>query len=110
MGLYLLNISVDTADPHPAYIPENLAYNDQESIIELVIEKVFGFENAIEEYDDQDTEDHTDGGAIKICYVLYTGVKHELTAFWGFEKPKHPDFDSRISGGFYQLDSPPPKV
>ena len=49
MGIYLLNISVDTKDPHPEYIPEDLSINDQESIVEIVVEKILGFENAIQE-------------------------------------------------------------
>ena len=42
MGLYLLNISVDTADPNPEHIPEDLSINDQESIVEIVVEKILG--------------------------------------------------------------------
>ena len=66
MGLYLLNNSVDTADPNPEHIPEDLSINDQESIVEIIIEKVLGFENAIEEYDDNDTEDHNKKKNVKI--------------------------------------------
>ncbi|RZJ28595.1 MAG: hypothetical protein EOO48_09475 [Flavobacterium sp.] len=36
------------------WTPENLNYNEQESIIELLLEKALGFENAIPEYDDTD--------------------------------------------------------
>jgi len=66
IGLHLLNISVDTADPNPEHIPEDLSINDQESIIEIVLEKVLGYEDAIKEYDDHDTEDHNKKTNVKI--------------------------------------------
>lgn len=59
MALYILNCSVDTKDINPNYIPENLAINDQETLLEIVIEKVLGFENAIPEYDDTDSENNS---------------------------------------------------
>ncbi|MDI5897809.1 hypothetical protein QLS91_10800 [Flavobacterium sp. LB2P84] len=54
MSLYLLNCFVDSPDVQPDYFTEDLTYNDQESIIEIFVEKVLGFENAIAEYDDND--------------------------------------------------------
>lgn len=58
MALYLLNCSVDTSDIKPNYIPENLTINDQETFIEIIVEKVFGFENAIPETEDSDSENN----------------------------------------------------
>lgn len=56
MALYMLNISVDV----PNYIfnaPQpDAAFNLQESIIEIVVEKVLGFENAIPETQDNDSD------------------------------------------------------
>ncbi|TXB68372.1 hypothetical protein [Phaeodactylibacter luteus] len=66
MGLYLLNISVDTADPYPDYIPEDLSFNDQESIVEILLEQVLGYENAIAEYDDHDSSGHSKGKTAKL--------------------------------------------
>ena len=56
-AFHLLNISIDNPDPQPAHIPEDLTYNDQESILELVLETLLDFEEAIPESDDPDTED-----------------------------------------------------
>lgn len=56
MALYLLNCSVDTSDIRPSYVPEDLNLNDQESLIEIIVEKVFNFENAIPENEDTDSE------------------------------------------------------
>ena len=58
MGLYLLNISVDPADLNPDHIPEDLSFNEQESIVEIIVEKILGYEDAITEYATQDNEDN----------------------------------------------------
>lgn len=72
MGLYFLNTSVDTIDPNPEYIPEDLSINEQESVVEILLEKVLGFENAIVEYDDHDTEEHTKKKTTNIDFLSST--------------------------------------
>ena len=57
IGLVILNISVDSPDFNKNF-PEDLSLNDQESIVEIVIEKILGFEDAIPEYEDSDNENH----------------------------------------------------
>src|SRR5690606_17957684 len=71
MGLYFLNMSVDTVDAYPNNIPEDLSFNDQESIVEIVVEQVLGYENAIEEHDDPDTENHTKKSNFKIDFIPF---------------------------------------
>ncbi|QSE96010.1 hypothetical protein [Fulvivirga lutea] len=111
MGFYLLNISVDTTDPKPDHIPEDLTINDQESIVEIIVEQLLGYEDAIKEYDDNDAEDHNKKSNIKIdlinrhradclCNQLFAVVKTK-TFF---------DFTSDLPNGFQQLDTPPPKM
>ena len=56
IAIYLLNCSVDTSDIHPCYVSEDLSINDQESFIEIIVEKVLNFENAIPENEDTDSE------------------------------------------------------
>lgn len=110
MGIYLLNISVDTSDSNPECIPEDLSINDQESVVEIIVEQVLGYEDAIKEYDDNDTEDHNKN----------TNLKIELTAQQIdnsiIEKPigkatkqKFPDYNTYLQNGFLKLDTPPPK-
>lgn len=111
MGLHMLNISVDTQDPNPEHIAEDLSFNDQESIVEIVVEQVLGFENAIKEYDDHDTEDHNRRTHVKIDlsvhFALTTGTgRHEVVK----RKQSFPDHEARLTDGFYDLDSPPPKI
>ncbi|TAF63450.1 MAG: hypothetical protein EAZ55_13715 [Cytophagales bacterium] len=52
--LCILNLSIDAPDKLPNYIPEDLSYNDQESLIEFIIEISLGFGDTILEYDDDD--------------------------------------------------------
>jgi hypothetical protein len=54
MALHILNCSIDSPDPLPECISEDLSINDIESISELIIEDFLGFENAIAEHDEQD--------------------------------------------------------
>ena len=111
MGLYLLNISVDTADPNPEHIPENLSINDQESIVEIVVEKILGYENAIEEYDDHDTEDHNKKSNVKIDLATHSLVDNALNQSL-IESTRHKflDYNTYLTNGFQKLDIPPPKI
>lgn len=111
MGLYLLNISVDTADPSPAHIPEDLSFNDQESIVEIVIEKILGFENAIKEYDDHDTEDHNKKKNVEVDLLVDVIKVNKIDPNQFIERKKRfPNYEARLTKGFSKLDSPPPKV
>jgi len=55
MALHILNLSVDSPDPRPNHIPEDLNFNDMESIVEIVLEQVLDIEDAIPEQEDDDT-------------------------------------------------------
>ena len=56
--LHVLNCSVDIPDPNGQHVSENLSFNDQESIVEIFVEKILGFGNVIAEYDDVDGIKH----------------------------------------------------
>lgn len=55
MALHILNLSVDVQDPQPEGVPEDLSYNDMESVVEIILEQVLGIENAIPEYEEDDS-------------------------------------------------------
>jgi hypothetical protein len=57
LAMHILNISVDMPDGNPDSVPEDLTINDQESMVELVLEKCVGIENAIAEHDEADDEE-----------------------------------------------------
>jgi len=111
MGLYLLNISADTEDPNPQHIPEDLSINDQESIIEIIVEQVLGYEDAFKEYDDHDTEDYNNNTNVKIdllnSFLAICIIKQSFTET---RKQNHPDYNTLLFNGFQNLDIPPPKV
>ena len=111
MGLYLLNISVDTADLNPEYIAENSSINDQESIVEIVVEKILGYENAIKEYDDHDTEDHDKKTNVKIDLTPPSVIDNALNqSFIETRKHKFPVYIACLINGFQKLNFPPPKI
>lgn len=56
LSIYMLNLSIDVTDNINSSASNNLSLNDQESIIEVVLEKVLGFENVITEKDISDTD------------------------------------------------------
>lgn len=110
MGLYLLNISVDNIDPEPEHIPEDLSFNDQESIAEIVIEKVLGFEDAIKEYDDNDTDDHS-RKIVKIDFLFHEVKSDPINHDQVLKRNLiFSDYEACLPKGFYELDGPPPKV
>ncbi|NIJ44753.1 lactate dehydrogenase-like 2-hydroxyacid dehydrogenase [Wenyingzhuangia heitensis] len=110
MGLHLLNICIDMPDSSLIGMPENLAINEQESIVEVILEKVLGYENAIEEYDDNETEDNkqNEDEEIEMISAHIPVYKTELSL--KIVKQKFPKLISQITTGFYQLDTPPPKA
>ena len=111
MGLHLLNISVDTADLYPEYIPEDLSINDQESIVEIVLEKVLGYEDAIKEYDDHDTEDHNKKTNVEIDLTTQCIAEIALNQkFITTARQSFPNDDTLLATGFNEIASPPPKV
>ncbi len=111
MGLVLLNISVDTPDPHPQFVPEDLSVNDPESIVEIVVEEILGYEDAIQEYDDQDTRDQGKKGSLKIDLLLQLklGLNH-APSFIHAVKQTLPDYRAGLATGHHQLETPPPEV
>ncbi len=111
MGLYLLNLSVDPVDTTPHYIPEDLSVNDQESVIELIVEQLFGFENAFQEFDDHDTHEHSKKAPIKIDLMTPYKVDSEPKVFITLKKKlQFPDLSAAVLTGFQKLDSPPPNI
>ncbi|WP_068828817.1 hypothetical protein [Wenyingzhuangia fucanilytica] len=112
MGVHLLNICVDIPNTTtPININKDLSFNDQESIVEFFFEKVLGYEDTFEEYDDNDTEDNkentdfniklvtTDGSLCAIKYILLKTAKQQF--------PKHTPL---VINKSKQLETPPPRA
>jgi hypothetical protein len=105
----MLNISVDADDPKANYIPEDLSFNEQESVIEILVEKVLGFENAIQEFDDHDTEDHRNHNNITID-LFFPVIKLALNSIITLSELKtfFDNYHNRLSIGYSKVDNPPP--
>ncbi len=111
MGLYLLNISVDVSDPNPQFVPEDLSINDQESIVEMIVEKVLGYENAIEEHDDHDTEDQNEKKNVKVDLLTQLhNLKENPNPLRSKKSIVRFAYDAFLANGFFEIDSPPPQA
>lgn len=112
LALYMLNLSVDATDNLYATQVENLAINNQESIIELVVEKVLGYENAIAEYDDNDNQQTSSFKKFKtLDYVIesYSFLPFECVAKNNNNNPIN-WYCLNFSIPNLEIVSPPPKV
>lgn len=112
LALYLLNISIDSPDPNPETIPEDLSINDQESILELVIEKVMGYENAVAEYDDHDPNPETSlkkGLSVDHFVLSSCHLKTGRTTFFDLDKT-NAFYSERFPKIYLEIFSPPPQA
>lgn len=113
MALHIFNISVDTVDPTPHHVAEDLSFNDQESIVEIFVEQVLGYEDAIKEYDDNDIEANNSKKSQKV--QLSTVVFQYPPSFFTLqmdlvEKKFCLEYEAQLLKGFKQISIPPPRV
>lgn len=57
LAVHIFNCSVDSPDLQPVYAAEDLSINDMESIVEILLEKVFNCQDLIAEHDEDDSND-----------------------------------------------------
>lgn len=111
-ALYILNCSVDAPDPYSEHYSEDLSFNDQESIIEMIVEKVMGFEDSIAEYDDNDEnkelilKKNPLSGYFDIFEVSGQGSDN----FFIGRKEGIFKYQPFFSSSFIEIQSPPPEV
>ena len=90
MAFYMLNICIDAPDALPNDIPEDLSFNDQESLIELFLEKVLGYEDAIPEHDDSDpSQDTTIKSNLAVDHFVLPFSKSKFSDQYGKGKNHH---------------------
>lgn len=111
MACYLLNLSIDTVNPKPSFIQEDLSFNEQESILELVVEKVLGFDDAFKECNDLDTEDHPKKSSTKLDFTVHQYTASDFNeSVVTCREQIFCDKNSFLVKGFLKLDLPPPKI
>lgn len=111
----IFNLSVDVKDYSENYIPEDLSFNDQESIVELIVEKWLGFSNAFIEYDEPDQED---GGILdfhKITLAINSQnqtIVFDKSPIISIKNSKRLNYlnSNSLKKPFLDILSPPPKV
>ena len=112
MSFYLLNLSVDAVDTTPIYLSEDIRINDQESIIELLIEKVLGYDHAIPESENGDSDEKNDKKGLSKMEFPLTSTTYENHIFHRISEPENlfapPEISLKI--GFERAYSPPPEV
>lgn len=110
MAFQFFNLSVDAPDTQSDCIPEDITFNDQESFVELIVEKVLGYENAIEEHDDAD--DDSPELEINKQFKLYTNLLPKINFASSYIDLHHntPFKEKTLSDFFREINPPPPKA
>lgn len=112
MAFHIFNCSVDAPDMLPNYIPEDLSYNDMESVVEIVLEKIFDIENAVSEHDENDTEE---GNSLSLKKDFSFHYRNTLEKIKFFYNELHivalANYDEQYSSQFHpEIVPPPPKA
>lgn len=108
-ALFLLNVSIDSPDTYHQTVHEDLAFNDQETIIELVVEKILGYEDAFPEYDDTDSENEEKKAGFKIEVISASDL-----ALFSFveavnDRKEFHLLKENLLTGYAQFEGPPPR-
>lgn len=110
MALYILNCSVDAPDAYAEYLPDHIVLNDQDSIVELIIEKLLGFEDAVGEYDVDSEQEYSGKKNFAVDFFI-------IPSFCIINQPllPHTNKASGNAAGFhvipyFEIHSPPPEV
>lgn len=111
LAAYLLNISVDAPDVL-SNKTEDLTFNDLESVIEIVVEKILDFENSIKELDDNDTEHQSPiKKNLQIDhYILQSNIPESLLHNPSFSDPVCLWKSQKVKSSFSENTYPPPEV
>ena len=111
MALHILNCSIDTIDPGKKDNQESLAFNDIESIVELILEEVLHIKNAIPEHSEDETN-QGQGLVLKkgIDFIFFFSTK-VFAANPAEDTVRYSNFyfDHFFSSFKQEIDSPPPK-
>lgn len=109
--IQFINTSIDTPDLSP-FTPHHIQINAQESIVELVLEKWFGFENAIPEY--YDTESDTQQkNKVKVHWFTFISIENSerfADISHSPEKQLYVQNQPHFSSPDFEIQSPPPEV
>lgn len=112
LSLYLLNISVDISSLFDENRQKLKVVNQQESIVELVFEKVLGFEEAIPENNSNDSEQNPTmkkGFVIDKFVLPFLEINTKIIIFNPIKKCFPYPKDNFLKPSL-EIHSPPPEV
>lgn len=112
MAVHIFNCSVDTLDAQPDSIPEDLSYNDMESVVEILLENVFDIKDAIAEHDENDTQEGS-SFSIKKDFSFHNRNKVEKIKIFnnGLYHTVSTEYKEQFNSQFLpEIVPPPPKV
>lgn len=110
LALYILNCSVDAPDAYADYMHCETNFNDQDSIAELIIEKLLGYEDAVDEYDMENEQEYSGKKGLAVDFFIippyYIINQHNILY------KKHAKGNSKIFHliPYFEIHSPPPEV
>jgi hypothetical protein len=110
LALHFLNCSIDSKDPNPDAVPEDLTFNDIEHVTEFIAEVVFGWNNAFEEHDERDAEDGSSIDVIKYYFNNYLVHIDRQTACISKSSDLLFENTQDINSIPREVSSPPPKL
>lgn len=109
LAAIIFNFSIDSQDPQPDSVAEDLSFNDIESIYEFVVESLLGFDNAVAEHDEHDQEDGGSFDFEKFDFACEEPLVSVTRSFTEIQKFTPVDFCENLHTQFYTVNSPPPK-
>lgn len=114
MAVHFFNLCADTPDLRPSNVPENLAYNDIESVVEMFLEQGLCLENAVPEYDDADEEqpENSRSGRTAAPFLLINPALPALpSALFTFSSKSLAPFEGALMpSATKDIPTPPPEM
>jgi hypothetical protein len=108
MACYFINSIVDA--PNLNLYTSAVYFNEQETIIELVVEKVMDFGDVIPETNDTDNQEQTSLKKLKLDVYFPTLKLVFLQPLYNFNTKTFCHSDSFVENPFHSIFSPPPEM
>lgn len=112
MCLFLFNCSVDIPDKRLNQFAVDLTINDQESIVEIIIEKVLGYGDVFLEFQEGDSNEHSKGKKnISLDSYVLPILSNDDQSIEVISKRELIYFKQQnLISAYFEIHSPPPEV
>lgn len=111
LGLHMFNCSINISDNVEVLSDEDLAFNDQESVVEFIIEILLGNTDAFDEYNDIDSEEQSlkKHSNFQLHLNSFFSSAHFLVSDFAFSSDSAFSYNRLIHEGVSFLNNPPPQ-